>query len=308
MSKNKLLMIIGSIVLVSTITITVIFVNNSKNIKNFEITFDTNGGTIIEKQIVKKGEKITKPEDPVKNGYIFVEWVHENTTYDFNNVVTEDLILVAKYQEINEDIETFVVKFDSDGGTTISNQIIEKGNIIEKPEDPVKEGYTFIGWYLNDNIYDFSTNIENDIELKARWEEIKQTNNKYNEETNNKPNNNSNVDKNNSSSNSSNGSDNNSMAILSTPILKIRGGGMDPTVTAETYEVTEIEYADGIEIHKSTNGKDYVLEKIITKQDLDVIKLTAKSEHNYYKVCAYKTVNGSKQYSEYTKVYEIIND
>lgn len=191
MSKKNLLMIIGSIILVFTIAITVIFVNKSKNLKNFEITFDTNGGTVIEKQIVKEGEKIIKPVDPVKDGYVFIEWTFEDTTYDFNSIVTQDLILVAKYQEINGDIETYVVKFDSDGGTTISNQIIEKGDIIEKPENPIKEGYTFIGWFLNDDVYDFSSTVENDIELKAKWEEIKQTNNKHNEDSNGKSDNNS---------------------------------------------------------------------------------------------------------------------
>ena len=38
------------------------------------------------------------------------------------------------------------VKFETDGGTTISNQIVEKGTKITKPENPTKEGYVFKGW------------------------------------------------------------------------------------------------------------------------------------------------------------------
>jgi uncharacterized repeat protein (TIGR02543 family) len=56
---------------------------------------------------------------------------------------------------------------------TIFNQ--EPGTLIEKPEDPTRSGFDFIGWYLNvglTNDWDFSTDVmpEASIVLYAKWE------------------------------------------------------------------------------------------------------------------------------------------
>ena len=41
------------------------------------------------------------------------------------------------------------VTFDSHGGTEVESLKIKKGEIIEEPEEPLKEGYEFIGWYYD---------------------------------------------------------------------------------------------------------------------------------------------------------------
>ncbi|MBD5484315.1 MAG: hypothetical protein HDR18_02130 [Lachnospiraceae bacterium] len=64
-----------------------------------------------------------------------------------------------------------IVIFDSDGGTTVDPQVVENGKTAAKPEAPVKEGFRFIGWYLDDEPYDFNNEITESITLKARWEE-----------------------------------------------------------------------------------------------------------------------------------------
>lgn len=63
------------------------------------------------------------------------------------------------------------VSFDTKGGTIYKSIQIKKGSTISKPSDPVMEGYTFKGWYLNDEEYDFSKKITSDIMLTAKWEE-----------------------------------------------------------------------------------------------------------------------------------------
>ena len=67
---------------------------------------------------------------------------------------------------------------------------------------------------------------------------------------------------------------------------------------------------EGIEIYKSTDGTNYKLEQTLNKTQLaqqnnEIIIEVAPGEHNYYKVRAYKTVNGKKVYSEYSKVVDI---
>lgn len=203
MNKNKLL-IIGSVLATVVFVGVIILINNKKTI-TYNISFDTDGGSLVEAQIVKKNEQVKKPSDPEKEGFTFIEWTYQGKTYDFSQAVISDLELSAKWLKIDETIETFVVRFDSDGGTTISNQVIEKDKKVEKPSDPVKEGYTFKGWLLNDELYDFEKNVDGNIELKALWEKIeeeKKTNNNNNTNgNNNNTNNNTNTNNNNTNSN-----------------------------------------------------------------------------------------------------------
>lgn len=67
----------------------------------------------------------------------------------------------------------FTVTFDTDGGTTIESQQVEKGKMARKPApDPTKDGYTFVEWQLDGVIFNFETTaIEKDITLKAVWSE-----------------------------------------------------------------------------------------------------------------------------------------
>lgn len=61
------------------------------------------------------------------------------------------------------------VTFDSHGGTEVESLKIKKGETIEEPEKPLKEGYEFIGWYYDGKKFDFSKEIDKNIELEAKW-------------------------------------------------------------------------------------------------------------------------------------------
>ena len=43
----------------------------------------------------------------------------------------------------------FTVTFNTDGGSQIDNQKVMYGRLVDVEENPVKEGYTFTGWYLD---------------------------------------------------------------------------------------------------------------------------------------------------------------
>lgn len=67
--------------------------------KKYTVTFDSKGGTTISSQTVESGKKATKPTNPTKNGYTFVEWTLNGKTYDFNSAVTSNITLVASWKE-----------------------------------------------------------------------------------------------------------------------------------------------------------------------------------------------------------------
>ena len=72
--------------------------------------------------------------------------------------------------------KTFTVLFDSNGGSDVEAQVVEKGLKATKPQAPVKEGYTFIGWYYDNEEWSFIKDyVTENITLEAKWEKNKYT-------------------------------------------------------------------------------------------------------------------------------------
>lgn len=70
--------------------------------------------------------------------------------------------------------ETHMVTLDAnDGSDVVEKEIIDKGNLV-KPEDPEREGYEFMGWYVvgEDKEFDFDREITSDMKIEARWKAI----------------------------------------------------------------------------------------------------------------------------------------
>lgn len=168
--KRTIIIVIGIIAIVVCLVLYFVFAN-----KKYTVTFNTDGGSVVETQKVKKGEKAKKPADPTKNGYVFIEWDLGGTLYDFSSKVTKDITLNAVWQAQDGSKVTYVITFNTDGGNSISNQIIDKDGMITKPQDPVKEGYKFLGWYSNNALYDFTRPVTSNFELVAKWEKEEST-------------------------------------------------------------------------------------------------------------------------------------
>lgn len=68
----------------------------------FDVVFDSNGGTILQKQEIESGKKASKPTAPIKSGYIFDGWWVNGyiRKWDFDkDTVTSNIILYAKWVE-----------------------------------------------------------------------------------------------------------------------------------------------------------------------------------------------------------------
>ena len=64
----------------------------------------------------------------------------------------------------------YTITFDSDGGSEVAVQTVIAGTSATEPEAPTKEGFTFDGWTLNGEAYDFDSAVTVDITLTAVWE------------------------------------------------------------------------------------------------------------------------------------------
>ena len=67
---------------------------------------------------------------------------------------------------------SYTVTFDSKGGSQVESQTVEKGKTATKPTNPTKANLTFGEWYKEEaytNAFDFTSPIEADLTLYARW-------------------------------------------------------------------------------------------------------------------------------------------
>ncbi len=157
------------------ITIGVLLISGAYSLfigNEYAVTFDTKGGTFVETQYVKTGEKVVLPEPPTKEGYRFIEWQQDGKTFDFSTEVRDEITLTALWQKIGESDSLYYEVTFMDGEEMITTQYIFPGGLVTEPESPTKEGYTFKGWYYHDKLFDFTKYVSQDIVLEAKWDKI----------------------------------------------------------------------------------------------------------------------------------------
>ena len=149
--------------------------NTNDNQKvTYTVIFDSKGGSTVTNATVEANGKVTKPADPTKEGYTFKGWLLNGVSYDFNKEVTENIILVASWEEnttLTPVEVTYTVTFDSNGGSSVTAVTVKENGKVTKPADPTKEGCTFKGWLLDNAAYDFNKEVTGNITLVASWEE-----------------------------------------------------------------------------------------------------------------------------------------
>lgn len=71
-------------------------------LRTFTVTFEVRLGPGIETQQVKINDTVKRPDDLSYDGYEFVGWYVDDTEYNFDEPVTKDLTITAKWEEIND--------------------------------------------------------------------------------------------------------------------------------------------------------------------------------------------------------------
>jgi uncharacterized repeat protein (TIGR02543 family) len=137
------------------------------------VTFDCNGGSEIQSVLgLLSGKKITKPDNPEKQGFVFEGWYKDaqyGEAWDFDNdVVNNNITLYAKWKGI-----TYTVTFECNGGTGFQQITgLLAGSRINNPGKSFKSGYVFDGWYKNPELteaWSFYEVITDNTTLYAKW-------------------------------------------------------------------------------------------------------------------------------------------
>ena len=89
--------------------------------------------------------------------------------------IPEGLVLTKKRSSSSgAATRTYTTQFDTNGGSAVDKVKTDKNGKIERPADPTKEGYIFVGWYSDSKLtkpFDFSAELTANSTLYAKWKE-----------------------------------------------------------------------------------------------------------------------------------------
>ena len=100
-----------------------------------------------------------------KGWYLNQEFTGEPIDFSTETMPATGLYLYAKWEPLS-----YNVTFNPDNGEASNVVRVESGSTVERPTNPTKENYTFVGWKkANGALFDFNAPITEDITLTANW-------------------------------------------------------------------------------------------------------------------------------------------
>ena len=145
-----------------------------KKTTTFKVEFESNGGSLVEEQVVVKGKTATEPSAPEREGYEFLGWFDEalEVKFDFTTPIEEDIKLFGKWELI---ATSHTVSFVTGTEEVIANQTVAYNTQATKPANPTKQFELFTNWYKDaelTEVYNFSSGVTEDLVLYAGYEKI----------------------------------------------------------------------------------------------------------------------------------------
>lgn len=90
-------------------------------------------------------------------------------------IVSVVIVACGNHDVENESTLTYVVSFNTQGGTEISNQVVQEGAKVVKPDDPLFYRNNFVAWYKDQNctnLWRFELDVvTQNLRLYAKWED-----------------------------------------------------------------------------------------------------------------------------------------
>lgn len=154
--------------IVASITLTAVWAPD-EGVNKHTVTFDSQGGSSVNAQEVVENGFATKPTNPTYAGHTFLHWALNDKEFNFETTPITAAITLLAVWEVNQEVITYTVTFDSKEGSNIPNQTVEANTLVIKPADPTKALYDFGGWYIGEVLYDFNTPVTSNITLEAKW-------------------------------------------------------------------------------------------------------------------------------------------
>ena len=134
-------------------------------------------GTV--KWITNDGADIA--DTTVVNANTYYKWLFIPTDTDNYETLTGETKLYSRSSGSNRgtSTSTYTVSFETNGGSKISSEHVQKNTVLKEPAAPTKESFDFAGWYTDKELktkYDFSAKVTRSMTLHAAWTEKKTDN------------------------------------------------------------------------------------------------------------------------------------
>lgn len=154
----------------------------------YTIKFDGNGGagSVPSQSGLSNTATNLNTNEFTNTGKVFLGWATslanaQNGIVAFADkqafTITSDMTLYAIWQA--PATTQYTVRFQSNGGSMVKDQIVDPQQKATNPPNPTKTGYAFQGWYIDKGLkqaYDFSTLVTHDVTLYAKWSKTKDSN------------------------------------------------------------------------------------------------------------------------------------
>ena len=127
----------------------------------YTITFNTAGGAALAPITLKYLEAVPDGIVAAREGCTFLGWEPE-----LPEVMPAENLTVTALWEVRQ----FTMTFVSDGGLTFDPITQDYGTAVTAPAVPTRPGYDFMGWYLGDAPYTFTTMPAESLTLTAKWQ------------------------------------------------------------------------------------------------------------------------------------------
>ena len=138
---------------------------------DYYVSFFTEHGDPPTSQNVKYNGTATDPGKLSEEGYTFDGWYTDDnysTKFDFTKPIKSNTTVYAKWTA-----KDYEVSFITEHGDAPTSQNVKYNGTATNPGELTEDGYTFIGWYADDNHttkFDFGTPITGDTKVYAKWE------------------------------------------------------------------------------------------------------------------------------------------
>lgn len=161
------------ILIVGSTTAGILFWGDQPDVDGYILSYETSEGSQIDSQSYLLGEKISLPENPTKDGYIFAGWYLDEeytsplTSHHLNAFIfNSDMTLYAKWITQPTMIN---LSFNPLGGTSVDSVMVSYGTSILS-YTTTKDNAYFGGWYINETYQTLTTTPEVNGVLYALWD------------------------------------------------------------------------------------------------------------------------------------------
>lgn len=130
-----------------------------------ELTWVDSDGRILGVTSAVSGEVPERPADPEKPGHAFAGWVTAGRPYMFDRGFSKDATLIATWSAA-----MIALTWEDGLGNVLCTSYAAAGEVPERPADPERDGYAFVGWSVDGVICSHGRTFGGDTVLTAVWE------------------------------------------------------------------------------------------------------------------------------------------